>query len=176
MGLNIHPWPWSGIKSNPETGNCFLAWHSVRSVDTKQKEVYASPKSFLENTCNLNDIFEAESKRKIKNESLYFWREVKTIFQGRCFTVCDLVERAPKQEVIINLSFKQDLKLFVHRRGEELWLSASYVFPTEVGSTVLNVANRKNMCGAVLMVTQRNTTLLNQKNNPCIEYIDDELF
>ena len=98
----------------------------------KTKGVYASPKSFLENTCNLNDIFEAESKRKIKNESLYFCREVKTIFQGRCFTVCDLVERAPKQEVIINLSFKQDLKLFVHRRGEEFWLSASYVFPLKL--------------------------------------------
>jgi len=140
----------------------------------KTRGVYRTLNSYLENTYNLNDIFEAESLRTIKNDSLYYWRDVKTIFQGRCFTVCDLVKRGAKKEVIINLSFKQDIKLFIHSKGEEFWLSASYVFPTEVGSTVLNIANGKNITGAVLMATQKDTILLNQENNPCMEYNEDK--
>ena len=48
----------------------------------------------------------------------------------------------------VGFQAKWDVKVFIHNPGEEFWLSGSAVFPTEVSSLSLDIANDAGVVGA----------------------------
>ena len=51
---------------------------------------YYTEAMFVNNTFNIEDIFDKETLRDLKNNSLFHVIETYSLFYGRCFTICYL--------------------------------------------------------------------------------------
>ena len=148
----------------------FCAWQAF----TKRGFFYTE-KDFLDNTFRPENIFSADTMNQLKNESYCSFEEVYSGFNGRCFTVC--VKKFDSLQFWIRFGLKRDLDLqvFVHRKGEELWIAWTS-FPTEDTNYFLDVGSRKGLKGATFRINEIQTTRLNRENNRCITYPENSDF
>jgi hypothetical protein len=56
----------------------------------RSKGFYYTNRSFVENTFNIEDIFDEQTLKELRNKTLYHVTETNSLFYGRCFTICHL--------------------------------------------------------------------------------------
>ena len=56
----------------------------------RSKGFYYTRQKFIENTFNIDDVFDKDTMEELKNETLYEVTETNSLFYGRCFTICHL--------------------------------------------------------------------------------------
>ncbi len=78
-----------------------------------------------------------------------------------------------KKKILTYLYFKKefDLQIYLHRNGEEIWLSL-FEFPTEVVIFRLKIKNETEMNIFCVKISEKETTLLKNSNNLCRIYDD----
>jgi hypothetical protein len=140
----------------------------------KQWGMHYEEKSYLENTYRLEDIFQNETLQKITNKTNFFIKEFHTLFLGTCYTLCSLTYVGEKEEVRISFRYLGDIKIVVHGIGEEFWLFAWFMFPSEVGNTQLTIKEDVKIVGATVTIKKTETFLLNQEHSPCVPDLEKE--
>ncbi len=88
----------------------------------------------------MDDIFHSETVQEFRNTSLYYVKEVKSFFFGKCFSICYLKPVKLREAIFIKFMIKSDLEFSVYPKGQEFWLSL-VGFPPEVSSVKLNSIN-----------------------------------
>ena len=88
----------------------------------KRRGFYFSESDYLKNTYELEDIFNNYSMPDLSNESLYSWKETRSLFYGRCYTISKKVAKLFEEfREIPNLSLNgyNLLSTFIHVREPE---------------------------------------------------------
>ena len=109
----------------------------------------------------------------LSNSTAYRFHEIRTLYFGRCFTICPLQKYAAKERAVFSFKYKQNIQVYVHETGEEFWLTGTNSFPSEVGTFVLQVKGDDQIVGAGVKITQKDTTLLSLDSTPCLEVDND---
>ena len=138
----------------------------------KQWGLYYEEKSYLANTFQLEDIFHDYTLQQIKNQTNVFMKEIHTLFLGTCYTLCTLTYFQAKEDMYIVLSYLSDIKIVAHGIGEEFWLFAWFMFPSEVGSTKLTIKEDDEIVAASVTIKKTETVLLNQEHSPCVPELE----
>ena len=130
-------------------------------------------KSYNENAYQLEELFSPNTVSILKNSSLVQLIETKSIYIGRCFTICTIIKFGKKFGPTLELKKDFDFKAFIHVAGFEFWLNGVTEYPLEIPSTVLDVNNSENVIAAFLSVAEIESTFLNKKNFPCKSYAEN---
>ena len=75
----------------------------------------------------------------LTNQSEYYFNEMVTPYFGRCYTICKLenITLHETQNFLLNISRKY--KIFIHQKGEEVWLAGDGIFKPKVSSFLLGI-------------------------------------
>ncbi len=136
--------------------------------------LYYDEKSYLENTYRLEEIFQNETLLLIKNNTNFYIKEFHTLFLGTCHTICALTYKRAKEEERYIFKYQKDIKLVAHGIGEEFWLFAWFMFPSEVGNVQLSFKEDDEIVAASIAIKKTETVLLNQEHSPCVPDIEKE--
>ena len=78
---------------------------------------------------------------KLENISI---REVVSAFYGRCYAVEGQAPLPFDDSLILDLNASMNYKVFVHNKGEEIWISGTAYFPTE--TIIFTLGKPKALC------------------------------
>jgi hypothetical protein len=140
----------------------------------KQWGMYYEEKSYLENTFQLEDIFHNKTLQQIKNKTNFLMKEIHTLYLGTCYSLCALTYFGAKEEIRIRLRYQGDIRIVVHGIGEEFWLLAWLMFPSEVENFILNIKEDYEIVAASVIIKKTETLLLNQEHSPCVPELENE--
>jgi hypothetical protein len=127
-----------------------------------------------ENTFQLEDIFQNETLQLITNKTNFFIKEFHTLFLGTCYTICTLTYVGAKEEVKYYFQYQNDIRIVAHLIGEEFWLFAWFMFPSEVGNVILSFKEDNEIVAGSVAIKKTETVLLNQENSPCVPDLEEE--
>ncbi len=130
--------------------------------------------SYKNGTYSLEDLFISDTLKDLKNVSEYFTTEISTLGLGRCQTVCNVEKKTKKDGPILFLKTNHDIKVFVHLKGEEIWLNNQLDSPISIASTLIEIKSRDQFFGAVMYIGEIDTTVLSKEEEPCKAYSKDE--
>ena len=95
------------------------------------------------------------------------------LFLGRCFTICNNKKWAKKQGPNIYFKLDMDVKIFIHKRGEEFWLNGALYVPATITTTNIEISNQKGMQVASISLLEIEITHLSKLEQPCKHYSVD---
>ena len=133
----------------------------------KHKGFFHKVKDILENTINLTDIISVETYNATKS-MIYDEPIAQQI--GRCFSLKN--DDGFELHTVFELYFKtsHDLKMFIHEKGDELWLTGYQVFPFEVASVTLDITKQQNFSLALLSVKEVTSVMHPKPEMTCKDY------
>ena len=130
--------------------------------------------SYQNGTYSLEDLFLPQTLKDLKNGLEYFTTEISTLGLGRCQTVCNLEKKMKKDGPILFLKANHDITVFVHLKGEEIWLNNQLDSPITIASTLIEIKSRDQFFGAVMLLGEIDTSVLSKEEEPCKAYSKDE--
>ena len=130
-GIKIRPYTLRG-KKLPCITVCALSGF-------RQRGFYYSNQDYIKNTFELEDFFGNKTLNEIRNSSLYRFQEVRSMFFGRCYKICSVVEMPMNGIKIWELQMDFNYKLFVHNDGDEFWLISAITHLIDLAQTVLEL-------------------------------------
>ena len=130
-GIKIRPHS-SKVKQLPCVTVCALSGFRKRGF-------YYSTQDYTQNTFELEDFFTEKTLNEIRNNSLYKYKEVRTLFFGRCYKICDVDELPLINFKIWELKLESNYKLIVHNDGDEFWLITAITYATAMTETIFEV-------------------------------------
>ena len=135
----------------------------------KKEGYYYKVNDVMKNTLNLSDIISDATYNDTKN-LLYDEPIAQQI--GRCFSLKN--QTGYELNVPLPLIFKTnyDLKVYIHSKGDELWLSGFQEFPFETASVTLDITKQQNYSMALISIKEINSFLHSKPDMPCTNYGD----
>ena len=136
----------------------------------KKKGSFYSQKEIDENSYNLTEIFDPRT-----------WEEDKGFFEnsitfqdnlllGRCFTICNTLEWDKRNGPSVYLKRDIDVKVFIHKGGDDFWLNGASNIPPTIVALNIEVNNQKGMAGASISLVEIEMTHLSKPEDPCMHY------
>ena len=125
----------------------------------------------------MKNSFEADKNEKnnlhlqdLANNSFIQVSQVRTRMFGRCHTIM-FKSKVRKISDFQKIKFKRnnDLKIFIHERGNEFWLKKA-IFPTPIDMIDFPLKLKKNICNGDLTLQKKQFVLLNKQSHPCKDY------
>ncbi len=136
----------------------------------RKREFHFTSKTYKQNTFELADIFDNETCTEVQsNKSAYSFKELRTYYFGRCYTICSLVEMEARRRIMFNLKPNLILKLYFHNLHDEFWLIGSVTYEVDMFETIIETNRTDGIKAVVLLLAETESTYLNKKNDPCHE-------
>ena len=136
----------------------------------KSRGFFFTDKDFEEKTFKLEDIFWESTITKLKNDSLYVLKELKTLAFGKCFLLCYKVEVKPQFSEPFELKSDKDYIVYILDAGEEFWLTMPYRFPYEISFSNLQSRNEDGITKADLTIREVEIEERSNEFKPCQSY------
>ena len=142
----------------------FCPWPAYR-----KHGFYFNKKLLDENTFALEDIFQPDTVKELRNQSIFKIKEVRNYQMGKCFTLTAL-NAFPKYGGF-NLMLKKnfDLILYIHSVEDEFWINFLFI-PTLSSKVLLTVKSLEGASIGTLHLTEKEVTKLDKENMPCRTY------
>ena len=133
----------------------------------KQKGFFYKVEDFMNNTIPFNEIISDAIYNETK--SLIYYEPIAQQI-GRCFSLKNHsgYEAFKGPELFFKLNY--GLKIIIHDKGVETWISGFQVFPFEVATVLLEITKRSDYSLATLSIKEVQTVLHTQPDIPCIDY------
>lgn len=81
-------------------------------------------------TITVRYLVEIFSNETMKLENIGI-REVISAFYGRCYSVENLTPLPFDDSLVLGLNASMNYKVFIHNKGEEIWIAGTGYFPIE---------------------------------------------
>jgi hypothetical protein len=141
-GTNIRPHP-SKEKKLPCITVCAMSGFRNRGF-------YYLNQDYIENTYDIGDFFINQTLLEIKNSSKYSLTEVRSMFLGRCYKICDVEEFG--SFTIWEFKTELNYKLFFHNDGDEYWLINAITYLIDLAQTSLEVNRTDGISGGLNLI------------------------
>ena len=135
----------------------------------KKKGFFYSEKLLKENSFSLEEIFSPNTSSLFKNSSTFSIKYTTSQQLGQCITVCYMIPFPPKlSPLIFGINQNLDLKVFIHQKNTDFWMTGFKEFPIDDPSSVfIESNNSKGFHGANLNVAEVETTYLSLDEKEC---------
>ena len=130
----------------------------------RKRGFYYLDQNFTQNTFEMEDFFMERTLNEIKNCSLYKYEEVRSMFFGRCYKICDVDELTSVNFKVWEIKTESNYKLIVHNDGDEIWLTSAITYATAMTEIVLEVNRTDGIKGGFTFFKICNTQTLQNKN------------
>ncbi len=118
----------------------------------RKRGFYYLNQDYIENTYDLGDFFLTKTLLEIQNSSKYSLAEVRSMFFGRCYKICDVEEI--RSFTIWELKAELNYKLFFHNDGDEFWLINSITYLIDLAQTSLEVNRTDGISGGLNFISK----------------------
>ena len=100
----------------------------------KTKGFFYTNQSYLENSFSPEELFHLDSLQIFQNKSKFVFKEVRTILNGRCYTLCSSFT-----DIGILVTTNFNFIIFIHNDGDEFWVifGLSYLF--DMADTIIQL-------------------------------------
>ena len=135
----------------------------------KQEGFFYKLEDIQNNTLDLTDIINNSTYNATR--SLMYHEPVAQQI-GRCYSLKN--ETGYKINQGLELSFKTnyDLKIYIHQKGDELWLAGFQEFPLEVASVIIDIKKQQNCSLGMLALKEIRSVHHSKAEKHCIDYAD----
>ncbi len=124
---------------------------------------------FDENTFKESDIFDVTTLQILRNTSLHYFKAIKTFDFGICYTICFHAKVSVGSKSYLQTMRKFDLRVFVHSKGDEFWLTNAYPL-IEIFSIRIPSITDSNFYLAEFSVKEKQMFFLSKQISPCKFY------
>jgi len=142
----------------------FCPWPAFR-----KHGFYFNQKLLNENTFSLEDIFQPESLKELKNKSTFEIKVIHNFQIGKCFTLRALTAFPKYRGFTLKLKKSFDLILYIHSVEDDFWINFLMI-PTLSYKVLLTVRSLEGASLGTLYLTEKEITKLNEENMPCRTY------
>lgn len=144
-GTKIRP-PSSEKKKLPCITIC--AWSAFR-----KRGFYFTNKDYIENTYDIADFFADQTLQNITNKTTHSYKEVPTIYHGRCYKICSFEEQPLGTFIIWELKNNFNYKFYIHNDGDEFWLTGGVIYFVDMAQTTLEVNRTDGMKAGLFLIS-----------------------
>ena len=156
-----------------------MKWPSLTfctSQGYKKQGFHYQESEYIKNTFRLEDIFTNETLEKLRNETRYKVTEIRSITNGRCYTVQGMktAKVLKLDDSVFTIKRNQDLILIVHQEETQFFL-IHFIFPLKVRILNLPLTQLwdKGNAAADLHLEKEEMALL-PKRGKCKVYSDQD--
>jgi len=94
----------------------------------KTRGFYYKDDDIKKNSFSAEEIFDPNTLSELKNGSMFWMKEFRSIFFGSSFTICPLKMVRPREFAVFRITRKWTYKVYIHKRGEEIWINSKTNF------------------------------------------------
>jgi len=156
----------SHLRQN-EGANKVFPCFTIRRLDPYKKYgFFFTTKDYTEQSYGLRDIFKEETISRLKNTSVFQFKETHTIFHGNIIVICPIEKKNLKDRIDISLKKGPTYELYFYPRGEDLWFGLAR-FPTYISIISIDTST---MQSADIAISEREMKQLTKTGSPCQNY------
>ena len=136
----------------------------------KKKGFFFRVSDLRKNSLELENILSPVTQFDLKNSANFTISEKLSQLSGRCYTICNLNKWRQKDGPFFFFKYNSDVKIFVHGKGAEFWLSGFGEFPSEVSSVNLGIQNKSGLSTSLMSFKEIESTFISKDEQPCKYY------
>ena len=148
------------LKPLPACTICPMSGFKQRGFFYKKEDAYI-------NTLNLDEIISAADINDTK--SLMYQQPIAQQI-GRCFSLYNKTGLRLYTGFEMFFKTSNDLKVFIHHKGDELWLAGLQEFPFEVATLHLQITKWQNFSFADIGLKEVRSIFQTKPERPCVDY------
>ena len=132
----------------------------------KQEGFFYKQGDVLNNTLDLRDIIIPATYNDTRS---MMYQEPIAQQIGRCFSLKDNHGYQVYYGMKLHFNTTNDLKIYIHAKGDELWLTGFQEFPYEVATFTLDITKKQNSL-ALLSMKEVSSVRQSKPEMPCTDY------
>ena len=133
----------------------------------KQKGFHHKLEDAVKNSFNLSEIIYNDDFNDTKS---LLYKELIAQQIGRCFSIYNSTGFKLYNGLVLFFEPNHDLKIYIHPRGDELWLAGFQEFPYEVATVSLDIAKLQNFSLAMITLREVRSVYQTKEEMPCKDY------
>ena len=141
-------------------------------VGFRKSGFFFREKDLLENSLSIEEVFDNLTLQSFKTGKGKQVSETLSQLNGRCFTLSDTEGSNPTKFVF---KLKNNLRVGLHSKGSEMFLTGQNRFPYEVTFQQVEVRNGNNFSISALLYEEIRSTRISKEENPCRDSSQEEL-
>lgn len=155
------------IKTNDNEHKPLPAYTICPMSGFKQRGFFYKKEDAYNNTLNLDEIISAADINDTK--SLMYQQPIAQQI-GRCFSLYNKTGLRLYTGFEMFFKTSNDLKVFIHHKGDELWLAGLQELPFEVATLHLHITKWQNFSFAYIGLREVRSIFQTKPERPCVDY------
>jgi hypothetical protein len=136
----------------------------------KKKGFFYKVDDLLNNSIRLDEII---SDQNYSETIKYIYNEPISQQAGKCFSYHEDKEFKLSSGYSLFFKMNHDFKIYIHKKGDEFWLSGYQIFPMNTAFVTLEVNRKKNWSLGQASFREIRSVLHSKDDLPCINYAKD---